>query len=95
MLAREVYIMIVGNGRISLEALRRAIHISKGASPNMARTTMAYNSLYTYELPPFTLQRCIEMFCQNNCEDSRDRVYGLMGLVYEDERLEIDYLKST
>jgi hypothetical protein len=94
MLAVKGQIMI-GNDRISLERLRKAIAISKSALPNVLRTTTADNLLYTGEAPPFPLQRCIELFCQNNCEDPRDRVYGLMGLIHENERLEIDYLKST
>jgi hypothetical protein len=94
MLARKVHIMF-GNGRISLKELRRAINISNHASWSMLSTTKAYNLSYTNELRPVTLQKCIEMFCQNDCEDPRDRVYGLMGMVYEDEQLEIDYLKST
>jgi hypothetical protein len=94
MLAREVYV-VIGNGRISFEQLRKAWALATGESVNIFRDTRTFNSLSTDEFPPFTLQKCIKLFCQENCEDPRDKVYGLMGLVHEDERLEIDYLKST
>lgn len=41
------------------------------------------------------LWNCISKFSDYKCEDPRDRVYGLLGLVREDDRLEVDYSKST
>ncbi|KAF1835199.1 HET-domain-containing protein [Decorospora gaudefroyi] len=43
---------------------------------------------------PFTLKTCIGLFSGAGCQDPRDKVYGLMGVVVEDERLSIDYSKS-
>jgi hypothetical protein len=71
MLAKDVHIMI-GNGRISFEQLRRAWAITRDESVYLFRDTKTFNSLSTNEFPPFTLQRCIELFCHGNCEDPRD-----------------------
>jgi hypothetical protein len=40
-----------------------------------------------------SLKETIAMFSGAYCQDPRDRVYGLMGLVNEDQRLTIDYAK--
>jgi hypothetical protein len=42
-----------------------------------------------------SLRYCIDRFSACNCEDPRDKVYGLLSLVHEDDRLEVDYSKST
>jgi hypothetical protein len=42
-----------------------------------------------------TLQECFSRYCQNNCRDPRDRVYGLVGLTPERWRLRIDYTKTV
>lgn len=36
----------------------------------------------------------IEEFSSNSCEDPRDKIYGLMGLIPENQRLPIDYRKT-
>ena len=41
-----------------------------------------------------SLWYCISRFSAHKCEDPRDKVYGLMGLVRESDRLEVDYSKS-
>jgi len=43
---------------------------------------------------PMTLFDVVRLFSQGRCQDPRDKVYGLMGLVKEDQRLTIDYAKS-
>lgn len=42
-----------------------------------------------------TLGDCIKMFHNYACEDPRDKVYGILSLVHENDRLEVDYNKST
>jgi hypothetical protein len=42
-----------------------------------------------------SLIRCISAFFGNECEDPRDKVYGLMGIVEKDERLIVDYRKPV
>lgn len=41
-----------------------------------------------------TLFQAVRLFSQGRCQDPRDKVYGLMGLVTEEQRLTIDYAKS-
>ena len=41
-----------------------------------------------------TLIYAIKAFIGNDCQNPRDKVYGLMGLVKEEQRLTIDYRKS-
>jgi hypothetical protein len=55
----------------------------------------AYQLLMISHDLPLTLHACIKLFHRSECQDPRDRVYGLMGLVFEGQRLEIDYSKST
>jgi hypothetical protein len=42
-----------------------------------------------------TLWHCISSFSAYSCQDPRDKIYGLLGLVREDDKLEVDYSKST
>ncbi|KAH6866490.1 heterokaryon incompatibility protein-domain-containing protein, partial [Alternaria rosae] len=39
------------------------------------------------------LVQAVRFFSQGRCHDPRDKVYGLMGLVREEQRLTIDYAK--
>ena len=39
------------------------------------------------------LIQAVRFFSKGQCHDPRDKVYGLMGLVQEDQRLTIDYAK--
>ena len=41
----------------------------------------------------FKLIKAVRFFSKGQCHDPRDKVYGLMGLVQEDQRLTIDYAK--
>jgi hypothetical protein len=41
-----------------------------------------------------TLINAIRLFSESYCQDPRDKVYGLMGLVKQEQRLTIDYGKS-
>jgi hypothetical protein len=54
----------------------------------------AYQLLLKRHIVPSTLHECVKLFHKSECEDPRDRVYGLMGLVFENRRLKIDYSKS-
>jgi hypothetical protein len=45
-------------------------------------------------LQDFKLKSTLALFGQQQCEDSRDKVYGLMSLVKEQERVIVDYSKS-
>lgn len=41
-----------------------------------------------------TLKQVLELFGQNQCEDVRDKVYGLMSLVRPEERVLVDYQRT-
>ena len=42
-------------------------------------------------VPSLPLIQVIEMFGAGDCADPKDRVYGLLGLVHEDQRIAVDY----
>lgn len=42
-----------------------------------------------------SLQDCISRFCYQQCSDPLDKVFGLMGLVAENEQVVIDYDRSV
>jgi len=46
-------------------------------------------------LPQLTWTECIKKFSANTCEDARDKVYGMMGIVREKDRFTVDYNKSV
>ncbi|KAH7091149.1 heterokaryon incompatibility protein-domain-containing protein, partial [Paraphoma chrysanthemicola] len=41
------------------------------------------------------LKACIDRYSRNECSDPRDTVYGLLGLMQERERPQVDYSKSV
>jgi hypothetical protein len=41
------------------------------------------------------LAQCIERYSSNDCENPRDRVYALLGLVKQEEQVYVDYTKSV
>jgi hypothetical protein len=42
-----------------------------------------------------TLERCISRYSKNQCQDPRDKVYGLLGLTSEWWQVQIGYLKAV
>lgn len=46
------------------------------------------------ERGPMRLSDCIKRFSKYKCSEPRDKVYGLLGLVHEDQRPVIDYKKT-
>ena len=51
-------------------------------------------SVYQGNRHELSLHQCVMNFMWQRCEDPRDKVYGLLGLVRESERLTVDYGKS-
>jgi len=45
--------------------------------------------------PKRSLAKCIERYTSNRCEDPRDRIYGLLGLADETDRIDVDYAKPV
>lgn len=37
---------------------------------------------------------CLEQFSKHECRDPRDKIFGIMSLVYGEQRIEVDYAKS-
>jgi hypothetical protein len=61
------------------------------------RSTLPGESLFSASLgpnSPMTLRSAIERFASMQCENPRDKVYGLLGLVVAHERPEVDCNKS-
>ncbi|OAL01678.1 HET-domain-containing protein, partial [Phaeosphaeriaceae sp. SRC1lsM3a] len=65
---------------IEWDDLREAVQQLQddGHGLTIAPSTLALLKLRN--IKPYTLEDCIETFSGQNCEDARDRVYGLMGL---------------
>jgi hypothetical protein len=65
-----------------------------GQTLNMSafRNMPSAESLFDRRLLP--LQSIIKRFAGMQCEDPRDKVYGLLGLVEEQKRPEVDYSKT-
>lgn len=51
-------------------------------------------SAYRHPQRFISLYQCVTSFACHQCSDDRDRIYGLLGLVPEDQRLVIDYSKT-
>lgn len=49
----------------------------------------------SYQAEDFTLRHVVMNFGPQQCEDPRDKVYGLMSIVRPNERIVIDYSKSV
>lgn len=43
----------------------------------------------------YALHRALKLFAGHECEDPRDKVYGLLGIVNEKQRIEVDYKKPA
>lgn len=52
--------------------------------------------ILTYRDPhrSISLYQCVTSFACHNCGDDCDRIYGLLGLVPEEQRLVVDYNKT-
>jgi len=102
LLARSIRVMAQGYtpGWLSWEKLCRQRNISRLYSP-ADRLHQAYRfgeSLLESHSLRSELRRlddCIQVFSANHCENPRDKVYGLMGIVYGQDRIAIDYTKSV
>jgi len=58
--------------------------------PSTPAKHLVKDHLQEFEL---NLIQVVRFFSKGHCHDPRDKVYGLMGLVQEDQRLTIDYAK--
>jgi hypothetical protein len=96
LLARELRIMCAEFLLSPYELLEHASKLNYDLTTNSAYKPSAWllwDSLYGRGQR--TLLQCIERYSRNMCFEPRDKVYGLLGLVHEHERLQVDYNKSV
>jgi hypothetical protein len=98
LLAKSITIRINGQRQVTWDKLRR-LHpedfysvdfdpISNGSSDLLILTGASWGA-------GLSLLECIWSFRICVCENPRDKIYGLMGIVREEERVIIDYNKSV
>ncbi|KAF2820148.1 hypothetical protein CC86DRAFT_374401 [Ophiobolus disseminans] len=56
---------------------------------------LIWDSLYNRSGAGRQLATCIERYTSNQCEDPRDRLYGLLGLVQDTNCIEVDYARPV
>ena len=110
MLARDVSILIRGNRSITWKEISKAVFsprgFDRGYTLNNAleyildKTSPSAAELICQRLskpykPVHSLYDTIKYFSDNGCHDPRDRVYGLLGIVKEHERVVVDYSNSV
>jgi hypothetical protein len=96
LLARSVIIHCRETWGIPLEmvqALVQAMEATIHPRINNSSLFLLWDSIYNREGRHLT--QCIERYCHNGCQDPRDKVYALLGLVKAEEQVPIDYKKSV
>lgn len=60
-----------------------------GKTPRAVHWLLTLKAGRTSQTPiaPMSLIECLERFCKTECSDPRDKIFGLMGLVDERERI--------
>jgi hypothetical protein len=94
----------VGNPEITIEGVWVLLTtlVSVMRSGDMNEYAVFYDSVFggsdILQKPEFRgslpLVECIRRFSKYDCSNLRDKVYGLLGLVLEDQRPTVDYSKS-
>ncbi|KAI4654962.1 uncharacterized protein J4E78_007141 [Alternaria triticimaculans] len=97
LLAKTVNIHLNGNRCIEWSSM---YHPYITAYPSLeiptASTYLLNSTMYAQkERITLTWTQCIDGFSANACEDLRDKVYGMIGVVREQNRLAVDYQKSV
>lgn len=87
--------VLCGDTWLDLDDLFRTIHTNKSRSVLDLQLIESRYTSTAHKRGHETLRYCLKRISDYNCEDPRDKVYGLMSLVRERDRLEIDYNKST
>ncbi len=99
LLAKHIDVLVshpvVGNVWVSWKTMCNVATRSAGALRNLHAPSSALHLLREHGT---NIQRdlggVISIFSHGQCQDTRDRVFGLMGLVEEKDRIPIDYRKS-
>ncbi|KAF3037635.1 hypothetical protein E8E12_004784 [Didymella heteroderae] len=93
-----------GNVWIELEQLSNAIH----HRPRNSSLTLSFDGLEShlnvvgvfqtfqyYSEKALDLHQCVVSFMGHKCEDPRDKIYGILGLMQQSDRLVVDYTKTA
>jgi len=85
---------------LSFEAIERSASQLKRIAdlrwnPGVRRTSLILFWDDTSTKTSRTSQHCIRHYSSDACADARDKVYGLLGLVKQDEQVAVDYSKSV
>lgn len=107
LLPRQVHIMC-GDAWVSWDVLRKLIwnhpkwFLTTSRSINHTAVAWLFGSTGGEASRPslvdedrVSLSRCMTLFGQMQCADPRDKVYGILGLISEEDRPPIDYQKSV
>jgi hypothetical protein len=94
LLARRIQVLVDGGVWVSWGVMRAIARKSKRYLREVNIPESVIRLLHQ-EPGAMSLTVCIDRFSGNLCQDPRDRVYGLLGLVKKDERLVVDYEKPT
>jgi hypothetical protein len=96
LLARSVIIHCRETWGIPLERVQALVQTMEATIHpriNNSSLFLLWDSIYNREGRHLT--QCIERYCHNDCQDPRDKVYALLGLVKTEEQVPIDYKKSV
>jgi len=101
MLAKKVRLHLNGNRRVDWSTLHDAYSklVWEFGEPAPIPVASMFLVSYTRRGPgmrrQMTWMECINGFSANACGDPRDKVYGMMGIVKEEDRFTVDYNKSV
>lgn len=90
LLSPHVRVLVSGNVWVSWAAMRDCFQ-TKGWKPTPAKALVLHTFGQSSGVPDLIWY--IRRFSSNKCEDARDKVYGLQGLVHQTKRVEVDYNK--
>ncbi len=90
-LAPKIRVLVRGEVSVSWERMQE-LDWKKDKIPELASMILTTRE---WVLRKDSLIMALNSFLSYGCEDPRDKVYGLMGLVHPNERLSVHYSKST
>lgn len=86
-----------GRGTIVVDTRRKWLEQQPSAAPADGRSTELFERDASTPAPGrggFSLLEALRLFMSHDCFDVRDKVFGIMGLVREDQQLVVDYSLS-
>lgn len=96
-LLAKTLVLLCGRKAVPWSDLERFWKTSLGQSeqtPAERLIAMSHTSK-TIQEKRFRFLELVDAFCANDCQDPRDVVFGLQGLVFDEEKQDIDYSKSA